>query len=119
NLAGYLIALDSISEAREAARAALLELRLLGMTAHVSMAVECFAAIAARSGFHEQAARLFGFGEASYAARGNDRETTEQATYDAGMALLAAVLPDDIRRRLMAEGAAWTEEQAADESLRI
>ena len=56
---------------------------------------------------------------APYAARGDERLATERAIYDRLCAALAEALPAGTRERLMAEGAAWTEDQAVDEALTV
>jgi hypothetical protein len=67
----------------------------------------------------ERAARLLGYCDAWYRAKGITRQGTEKAGYDRLNALLAVALPEPVKEKLMAEGAVWGEAQAAEEALEV
>ena len=120
-LAGYLLALGQINEAAEAATESLQDIRSVGgRPNYVVCTLEHLTLVAAERGQFEQATRLLGYLEAWYAANpGFFREGPEQASYERTLALLAASSPESERARLIAEGTAWTEEQAAEQALDV
>jgi hypothetical protein len=81
--------------------------------------IEHLALIAALSGEAEGAARLLGYGVAFYATGTATREFTEVATYDRLVQELERALPSERVSELMAEGAALTDEHAADAAMRV
>jgi hypothetical protein len=114
-----LLAAGRIGEAKLEALIGLKEARALGWRAAVVRIVEHLALIGALSGELEAAARLLGYGVAFYATGAGSREFTELATYDRMVAELARGLGQDRIDALMAEGAAWSEDQAAAAAMRI
>ncbi len=118
NLTSYLLVAGRDDEAITVARNALREAQGLGWPAAVVRMVEHCALISCRLGDVETAARLIGFGDAFYAKGIASREHTEQASYDAASACMAAMTPGQIET-LKAEGSVWTERQAVREAGRI
>jgi tetratricopeptide (TPR) repeat protein len=118
NLTSYLLVTGRDDEAITVARDALREAQGLGWPAAVVRMVEHCALLSCRLGDIETAARLLGFGDAFYARGTASREYTEQVSYDAASACMAAVAPDHIEG-LKAEGSVWTEGHAVREAGRI
>jgi tetratricopeptide (TPR) repeat protein len=112
NLAGYLLSVGEIGEARGAAREALEIKHGLETFPRLAPCVEHLGLAAAMDGDINRAARMAGYGDACYCREGRGREPTEQATWTSLGRLLASRLPPAERDRLMAEGAAWTDDQA-------
>ena len=113
NLTTYLIVQGNPSDARFVAREAFpLARENGGMILRIFL--EPWALLGALEGQYRQAARLFGFTTASFAGSGEIREPTAQQIYDRLMPLLEAELPATVIQVLAAEGAQWSEEQAAD-----
>ncbi len=119
NLASYLLAAGRVGEAKLAALAGLREARALGWRAAVVRIVEHLSLVAILSGETEAAARLLGYGVAFYATGTASREFTELASYDRVVAELEHRLPQDRVTALMAEGAALSEDQAAEMAMRV
>jgi hypothetical protein len=80
--------------------------------------LEHLALVAALAGNREGAARLLGYTVAFYAAGAGSREFTELATYNRLIAELGRELTQERIAALMAEGAAWSEDEAADAAIR-
>ncbi len=118
NLAAYLLAADRIGEAKLEALSGLREARALGWRAAVVRILEHLALVAALAGNREGAARLLGYTVAFYAAGAGSREFTELATYNRLIAELGRELTQERIAALMAEGAAWSEDEAADAAIR-
>ena len=112
NLAGYLLSLGEVGEARGAAREALEIKRALETFARFAPCVEHLGLVAAMEGDIDRAARMAGYGAACYHREGMEREPTEQATWTSLGQLFASQLSTAKRDRLMAEGAAWTDDEA-------
>jgi hypothetical protein len=70
-------------------------------------------------GERHRAARLAGYADATYQKLGSRREPTEQWSYDKLLLSLREKIAAGELEALMAEGAAWTENQAADEALTL
>jgi tetratricopeptide (TPR) repeat protein len=119
NLAAYCLALGDLAEAGSAARDSLREARSLGLPLYLVNAVEHLAVVGVQTGQVERAARLLGYCDAWYRAKGITRQGTEKAGYDRLNALLAQALPEPVREQLLAEGAGWSEAQAAEEALMV
>jgi hypothetical protein len=64
-------------------------------------------------------AQLLGYVEAQFTALGMQRGGTEQWGYDKLMAGLRKTLSEDNIAQLAAEGAAWSEDQAVEEALKV
>jgi hypothetical protein len=65
-----------------------------------------------------EAARLIGFVDAEIAAAGEIRQPTEQQVRDKLAKLLVEMLPADRIEACVEDGAAWTEQEAIDYTLR-
>ncbi|MFY9719949.1 MAG: hypothetical protein WAK16_09935, partial [Candidatus Cybelea sp.] len=65
------------------------------------------------------AARLVGYANVQYKELGSEREPTEKWGYEKLMATLREQLSDAEIEKLAAEGAAWSEDQAAEEALNV
>ena len=117
NLAAYLLAADRIEEARLNARSALHEAIALDWRAAIVRLVEHLALVAALTEQTATAARMFGYSVAFYETGAASREHTELATYDRLSALVSSAIPPPGLQRLMAEGADWTGEQAAQNAV--
>ncbi|MFO1315513.1 MAG: winged helix-turn-helix domain-containing protein [Burkholderiales bacterium] len=115
--AGHVIGIETIAlvmlgrhdEALSRARAAFALLQREGDTLWL---LEPLAWSAALQGRHADAARIAGFADALGARLGDVRRASVQKRRDAIDALLAASLPDAVRRALLAEGAAMREGEA-------
>ena len=121
NLAGYLLALGHVDEAREAAQTSLREIRSVGGRWHYAVsALEHLAVVAAELGQFDRAARLLGYGEHWYEVNVEYfRDFNERRSLARTGVLLASALSDEDRTRLMREGAGWSEDKAAEEALAI
>ena len=64
-------------------------------------------------------AQLLGYVDAQLVALGIARQPTEQWGYDKLMSALREQLNEDEIARLAAEGAAWSEDQAVEEALKV
>jgi predicted ATPase len=127
NMTAYLVALERYAEARSTARDALTLGRDVQGEAQLAFTVQHLAAIAglrpaddaarARDD-HTRAARLLGYADARLAAVGVVREHTELQEYDKLAGALRNALGDDLAK-FMAEGSAWTEDQAFAEALLV
>ncbi len=114
NLAAYLLAADRIEDARLIARNALHEAIALDWRAAIVRLVEHLALVAALTEQTTTAARMLGYSVAFYETGAGSREHTELATYrSACSALVSSAVPPHGLQRLMAEGAEWGGEQAA------
>jgi ATP/maltotriose-dependent transcriptional regulator MalT len=113
DLATYLLQRDLDAEAAAALREGLplaCEDALGDMT--VIAGLQSVALIAARAGRVEQAARLTGYVEAFCAAELGGRHRLKPASEARLAAILETALAPGLRRRLWAEGAAWSGEEA-------
>jgi len=112
NIAMTLIALDDISGAREAARAALNHAIALRNEGYVSDVIVHLACVAARSDRMDDAARLFGFCRHHYALAGLPHKIVDFTPAKWLTKWLAERFEADEIERLMSEGAAWPESRA-------
>ena len=121
NLAGYLLALNRIDEAQEAAKASIRETRRVGgRPNYIACALEHLVVVAAERGQFERAARLLGYLDRWYEAHTDFfRDLNEQKSCLRARALLAAALSDKDRERFMRQGAGWSEDHASEEGLAI
>lgn len=119
NTATYRIALGNLGDARSSAREGLLGARELDHALFVAMALQDLALIAALDGHVEQAAGLLGSVESRFERLGYHREWSERWVYEKLMAALRERLSDLEIAALGSEGAAWSEERALDEALRV
>jgi predicted ATPase/DNA-binding winged helix-turn-helix (wHTH) protein len=111
NLAAYLVARDNVTEVRAFAEEALPLLREEGGNALLGC-FELWAVLGGVAGQSEEAARLAGYVDAGYRARGTTREATERYLQDRLVTLLQDNLSPIIIRARAAEGARWSEDQA-------
>ncbi|MBV9440453.1 MAG: adenylate/guanylate cyclase domain-containing protein [Candidatus Eremiobacteraeota bacterium] len=136
NLAGYSLAAGDLAGARDAGRAALETWRKTEPDGvHAAIAIEHLALATAigddrhhtaQAADHRDAARddlrcaarLEGYADARLRAAGFEREFTEQTTYDRLSALLRAHFAAPELEALLAEGAAWTGDDAIAEALK-
>ncbi len=112
-LATVLTATGDYPEARLALIESLSGTLSIGMLATIGRSFEAVALVIAQSQRHEHAARLLGF-VVTLHPPDRLRFGPRRAVYERLDALLSAALPTDERARLMAEGAAWTEAEAAE-----
>jgi len=119
NLAGYRAALGDAEGARDLARTGLRLAREVQSSDLVAIAVQHLGLVAAMSGQATHALRLLGYVDAQFKALGYQREWTEQWSHDKLMAALREQLREAEIERLTAEGAAWSEDQAVEEALKV
>ncbi|MET0530018.1 MAG: hypothetical protein ABW003_17060 [Microvirga sp.] len=77
----------------------------MGLPLYLVCDVEHLAVVGVQAGQVEQAARLLGYCDAWYRAKGITRQGTEKAGNDRLNAFLAQVLPEPMMEQLLAEGA--------------
>jgi len=119
NSAAYRIALGDLGAARDSAREGLRVARQLRNELSLAFALQHLALLAGFGSDARRAAQLLGHVDAQYAALGLQREPTEQWGYDKLMSALREQLDEDEIARLAAEGAAWSEDQAVEEALKV
>jgi tetratricopeptide (TPR) repeat protein len=119
NSAAYRIALGDLTGARDSARAGLRVARQARDEQGIAIALQHFAVLAGLGGDSRRGAQLLGYVDAQYAALGQQREPTEQWGYDKLMAALRETLSADEIAQLAADGAAWSEDQAVEEALKV
>ncbi|GGF16801.1 hypothetical protein GCM10011611_23200 [Aliidongia dinghuensis] len=117
NLAGYLVAIGDAAGGRAAARAALALTPALGKSLSTAFAIQHLALAEAIDGRAVRAARLAGYSDGYFRAQRRTRESIEQALWDDLSARLEAALPPARLADLLAEGAAWNEEQVVTVAL--
>lgn len=113
NLGAYFLGLERAEEARVVAMEGFGHARLAKDHAQAAIALQHLAAIVAPSE-PERSARLLGYVDATFAQWRVVREFTTRFTYDRLMATLRQTLNDDEIATLGHEGAAMTEDQAAE-----
>ncbi|HKE36206.1 MAG TPA: hypothetical protein VKB39_02155, partial [Candidatus Baltobacteraceae bacterium] len=119
NIAAYRIALNDLTGARDAAREGLRFARQVRNEQLIAVALQHLAVLAGLGGDARRGAQLLGYMNAQYTALGVQREPTEQWGYDKLMAALREALSADEIATLGAEGAAWSEDPAVEEALKI
>jgi tetratricopeptide (TPR) repeat protein len=119
NLAIYRIALGQLGEARSAACEAIRWSRETQYTYCMAIAIQHLALILSLHGERHRAARLAGYVDATYQKLGSRREPTEAWAYNKLLISLREEVASDELEALMADGAGWTEDQAADEALKL
>jgi hypothetical protein len=85
----------------------------------IAIALQHLALLAGLGGNARRGAQLLGYVDARYVALGMQRETAEQQGYDKLMAALREALGADDIAQLAADGAAWSEDQAVEEALKV
>ncbi len=116
NLASYLIVQGKLSDARPAAREALL-LTIRDGGFQMTVCLEIWALIGALDGHHRIAAELIGFVDAHYARSGNVRQPTEQTLHDLLHQTLSANLSPAAIEAYAADGSRWSDQYAARTAL--
>jgi predicted ATPase/class 3 adenylate cyclase len=119
NIAAYRIALGDVDGAREAAREGLRLARQVQRPIGIAIALQHIALILVLRGEVNKAARLIGCVNAQFKELGVERDITEKWGYDRLMAALHEQLSDTQIEKLAAEGAAWSEDQAVEEALKV
>ena len=119
NIAAYRIALGDVDGAREAAPEGLRWARQGQHAVSAAIAVQHIALLLALRGEVNDAARLVGYVNVQFKELGYQREATEKWSYDKLMAALREQLSEAEMEKLLAEGAAWSEDQAAQEAIKL
>ena len=119
NIAAYRIALGDVDRAREAAREGLRWARQTQNALQVVVALQHIALLLALRGEVNDAARLIGYVNAQFEKLGYEREATEKWGYEKLIAALHEQLSEAEIEKLAAEGAAWSEDRAAEEELKV
>jgi predicted ATPase len=115
--AAYRIALGDLTGARESAREGLRVGRQARDEQTIAVALQHLALLAGLGGDARRGAQLLGYVDAQYTAMGMQREPTEQWGYDKLLAALRETLKEGEIAQLAADGAAWSEDRAAEEAL--
>lgn len=118
NLAGYLVAVDDLAEARAVATEAIELLAADPGSLLVAIALQHFALAIALGGEWARGAILLGYSDAALRAEGYEREFTEQTTRDRLTTALGEHFTAEELSALAAEGAALTPQRAIEEALR-
>jgi tetratricopeptide (TPR) repeat protein len=119
NSAAYRIALGDLTAARDSAREGLHVARQARVELNIAVALQHLALLSALGADARRGAQLLGYVDAQYTALGMQRETTEQWGHDKLVAALREMLSEDEIAQLAADGAAWSEDQAVEESLKV
>jgi predicted ATPase len=119
NGAAYRIALGDLDGARGDACEALRWARQAQHILGVAIAFQHLALLAALRGESPNAAGLIGYVNALFRELGMEREPTEKWCYEKLMATLREQLSEAEIQKLAAEGAAWSEDQAVEEALKV
>jgi hypothetical protein len=119
NIAAYRITLGDVDGAREPVREGLRWARQAQDALQVAVALQHIALLGALRGEGNDAARLIGCVNVQLKALGYERQPTEKWGYEKLMAALRENLSDAEIEKLAAEGAAWTEDRAAEEALKV
>jgi tetratricopeptide (TPR) repeat protein len=119
NIAAYRIALGDVDGAREAARDGLRWARQAQRAMSIAIALQHIALLLALRGAVNDAGRLIGYVNVQYKELGQEREPTEAWGYEKLMASLREHLNEAEIEKLAAEGAAWSEDRAAEEALKV
>jgi predicted ATPase len=119
NITAYRIALGDLIGARDAARDGLRVARQGRHEQQIVIALQHLAVLAGLGGDARRGAQLLGYVDAQYTALGMHREPTEKWSYEKLTAALREKLSADEIATLGAEGAAWAEDQAVEEALKV
>jgi len=119
NSAAYRIALNELDGAAVSAREGLRIARHVQSAYAIPIAIQHLALVTALQRQPHGAARLLGYVDVQYKVVGNVRESTEKWGYDKLIGTLRQQLSEAEIERLAAEGAAWSEDQAVEEALKI
>ena len=105
--------------ARETAREGLRWARQAQDALRIAVALQHLALLWALRGEVNDAAQLIGYLNVQFKELGSEREATEKWGYEKLMAALHEQLSDALIEKLAAEGAAWSEDQAVEEALKV
>jgi hypothetical protein len=119
NSAAYRIALADLTGARTSAREGLRVARQAQHDLQIAIALQHFAVLAGIGGDTRRGMQLLGYVDAQFAELGMQREFTEQWGNDKLMEALREALSADEIAILGAEGAAWSEDRAVEEALKV
>jgi predicted ATPase/DNA-binding CsgD family transcriptional regulator len=119
NSGAYQIALGRLDEARASIRASLRCAHPERNPWNTGVALQHTALLAALAGDVRNAAQLLGYVNAQFKKFELERETTEKWGYAKLMETLQELLGPDEIQRLGDRGAAWTEDEAVAEALKI
>jgi predicted ATPase len=119
NSAAYRIVLGELTGARESARKGLRVARQARFEPVIAIALQHLALLSVLGGDARRGAQLLGHVDAQYTALGLQRGPTEQWGYDKLMTALRETLSADEIAQLAAQGAAWSEDQAVEEALKV
>jgi predicted ATPase/class 3 adenylate cyclase len=116
NSAVYRAALGDFIGARESAREGLRVARRAQAALELVVGLQHLALLAAVAGDVRRGAKLLGYVEVQYGQLGQKREPTEQWGFEKLTTVLHDKLSTDEISKDMAEGAAWSEDQAVEEA---
>ena len=119
NRAAYCIALGDFSAARESALEALRFARQAQVERLITSAIQSFALIAAHGDDAQRAAQLCGYVDERNRRLRQERTAAGKAAYENLAAALREMLSEDEIKALATEGAAWPEDQAVEEALKV
>ena len=119
NSAAYRVALGDLGAARDSAREGLRVAQQVRHDQCIAIVLQHLALLAGLGGDVRRGAQLLGFVDAQYTTLGMQREPTEQWGYDKLVAALCETLSEDEIEKLAADGAAWSEDQAVEEALKV
>lgn len=119
NLAAYRVALGQLEDAQSCARSSLLLARELQREFQIAVGIQHLALIESLMNDIRRAARLLGYADKWYREGRGERELTEKWSYVTLMRRLSEHLTENEIRTLLAEGAAWSEDQAVEEALKV
>jgi predicted ATPase/class 3 adenylate cyclase len=119
NIAVYRVGAGDLDGAREAAREGLRLARQVQRALTIATALQHLALLLALRGEANVAARLICYVNVQYKELGIERAAAEKWGYEKLMAALHEQLSDTQIEKLAAEGAAWSEDQAVEEALKV
>ncbi len=119
-LALYQLQLGQFDEARSHARSALKTKYDERFSSEMPLCIESLVGVAVRQGDFERGARLIGYAEVAAVLVGRaKRHAHEQQDLEWLTQPLREHFSEDMLARLKAEGAAWSEDQAVEEALKV
>jgi len=119
NLASYRIALQDLEGARDDAREALRWARQAQAAVYISIVLQHLSLLGALRGDIRSSAKIIGYVNAQFKELGCERQTPEARGYERLLALLREELNESEIEQFMVEGAAWSEDHAVEEALKV
>ncbi len=119
NIVAYRIARGDVDGAPDAAHEGLRRARQAQHAFYVAIALQHIALLSALGGEVNDAARFMGYVNLQYKELGAKREATEKWGYEKLMAALREQLCEADIEKLASEGAAWSEDRALEEALKV